>query len=52
MQGITIGALNIESSKAMHLSSGIKMTMCNRKNRLRERLQSSVIISTHMKSLK
>ena len=45
MQSITIGALYTEGSKAMHLPSEIKRMTCNG-NRLKERLQSSVIIST------
>ena len=56
MKGITLGALNVKSSKVMHHPSGIKRMACNRKNSLRNNrksglrksLESNVIISTYM----
>ena len=50
MQSITIGALYTEGSKVMHLPSRVKRTTCN--GNMKERLQSSVMISTCRRSIK
>ena|ERR1700761_2695991 len=49
MQSITIGALHTEGSKVMHLPSRVKRTTCN--GNMKERLQSSVMISTCRRSI-